>query len=60
LAEIWVEAFNRADCDALAALYAENAVNHQVANEPVIGRDAIGAIFAERFTQADMVCLGGV
>jgi hypothetical protein len=31
-----------------------------VANEPVIGREAIRAMFAERFTQADMVCLGGV
>jgi len=26
----WVEAFNRADADALAAFYSEDAINHQV------------------------------
>lgn len=38
----WLEVFNWAD--AHAALYAENAVNHQVATEPVTGRDAINAL----------------
>ena len=55
--ETWVEAFNRADVEALAAMYAEDAINHQVANEPVIGREAIGAMFAEGFAQAEMVCI---
>jgi limonene-1,2-epoxide hydrolase len=55
--EAWVEAFNRADADTLAGLYAEDAVNHQVANEPVAGREAIRAMFAEEFAQAEMVCL---
>jgi hypothetical protein len=27
----WIGAFDRADADALAALYVANAVNHQVA-----------------------------
>ncbi|HEX2054011.1 MAG TPA: nuclear transport factor 2 family protein, partial [Actinomycetota bacterium] len=27
----WVDAFNRGDPEALAALYTEDAVNHQVA-----------------------------
>ncbi len=43
--------------EALAAMYSEDAINHQVANEPVIGRHAIGAMFAEGFTQAEMVCI---
>ena len=53
----WVEAFNRADVAALAALYHEDAVNHQVANEPVEGRDAIKKMFARDFTSAEMTCL---
>lgn len=57
LVEAWVEAFNRADPDALAAMYEPDAINHQVANEPVAGREAIRAMFAEGFTQADMVCI---
>lgn len=54
---VWVEAFNRADADALAALYADDAVNHQVALEPVIGRAAIHAMFRREFAAADMVCI---
>jgi ketosteroid isomerase-like protein len=37
----WVEAFNRADPDALADLYHGDATNHQVVREPVEGREAI-------------------
>jgi hypothetical protein len=37
----WVEIFNRADVDGLPALYAPDAVNHQVAEAPVEGRAAI-------------------
>ena len=54
--EAWVEAFNGADAEALAAMYAGDAINHQVANEPVIGR-AIRAMVAEGFAQAEMVCI---
>jgi Ketosteroid isomerase homolog len=53
----WVEAFNKADADALAAFYHEDAVNHQVALEPVSGREAIRAMFAREFAQAEMVCI---
>jgi limonene-1,2-epoxide hydrolase len=53
----WIEAFNRADIAALANLYAENAVNHQVANEPVIGRNAIRTMFEKEFANAAMVCI---
>ncbi len=53
----WVEAFNRKDVDTLAALYAEDAVNHQVAEAPVEGREAIRAMFAAGFAAAEMVCI---
>jgi hypothetical protein len=55
--EAWVDAFNRGDADGLAALYAEGAVNHQVAEQPVEGRDAIHAMFTREFAQAEMVCI---
>ena len=55
--ETWVEAFNRADVDGLAALYAEDAVNHQVAEDPVEGRQAIRAMFAAGFRAAQMTCI---
>jgi limonene-1,2-epoxide hydrolase len=57
LVQAWVDTFNRADADALAAFYAEDAINHQVANDPVVGRDAIRAMFAREFAAADMVCM---
>ncbi len=57
LIEKWVEAFNRADAEALAEMYAEDAVNHQVPEEPVEGRTAIRAMFIEEFGRAEMVCL---
>ncbi len=53
----WIEAFNKADVDTLSSLYAEEAVNHQVANEPVIGKEAIYAMFKNEFAQAEMVCI---
>jgi limonene-1,2-epoxide hydrolase len=57
LVESWVEAFNRADADALSGFYAADAVNHQVAEEPVRGRDAIRQMFASGFAAADMTCI---
>lgn len=53
----WIDAFNRADVETLANLYAVDAINHQVANEPVIGKDAIRTMFATEFQHADMVCI---
>jgi limonene-1,2-epoxide hydrolase len=53
----WVEAFNRADVDALAALYEEDAINHQVAESPVHGRAAIREMLANGFKAAEMVCI---
>lgn len=57
VARAWVDAFNRADAEALAALYAEDAVNHQVVFEPIEGRDAIGATFRRELAQAEMTCI---
>ncbi len=57
LVTAWVAAFNRQDVEALAAMYAEDAVNHQVAETPVAGRAAIGAMFAAGFAAAEMVCI---
>lgn len=57
LVTAWVEAFNRRDVAALAAMYADDAVNHQVAEAPVAGREAIRAMFAAGFAAAEMVCI---
>ena len=53
----WVDAFNKADVSALNELYDENAVNHQVANEPVMGKAAIEEMFRREFDNAEMVCI---
>ncbi len=53
----FVEAFNRADADELAGLYSEEAVNHQVAEQPIEGRDNIRRMFTEGFSSADMTCI---
>lgn len=55
--EKWIEAFNQADVETLANFYAEDAINHQVANEPVVGKSAIKEMFAGEFAQAEMVCI---
>ena len=57
LVHAWVEAFNRADVDALADFYADDAMNHQVAEAPVKGRAAIREMFASDFASARMVCI---
>ncbi|KAA3627415.1 MAG: nuclear transport factor 2 family protein [Bacteroidetes bacterium] len=53
----FVRLFNDADAIGLSELYAEDAVNHQVANDPVIGRDSIKEMFENEFANADMVCI---
>jgi len=53
----WVARFNAADVDGLAALYAPDAVNHQVVTEPLVGRDAIRELFAVEFGRATMTCI---
>ena len=52
-----INAFNNSDPETISALYDDNAVNHQVANNPVIGRTAIKQMFENEFSQAEMVCI---
>jgi SnoaL-like domain len=53
----WVDAFNRADVNALVDFYSDRASNHQVAEHPIEVREAIRQMFAESFTRAKMVCI---
>lgn len=55
--EKWIDVFNRGDVNALTELYADDAVNHQVANEPVVGKEAIREMFIREFGGADMTCI---
>ena len=57
LVKAWVEAFNRGDPDEMARFYDDDAVNHQVIRDPVVGRAAIREMFAHDFAQAEMVCI---
>lgn len=57
IVRLWVEAFNRGDVNAMADLYSEDAINHQVAEKAVEGRDAIRHMFATEFARAEMTCL---
>lgn len=51
-----VRCFNAADVDGLAALYAEEAVHHQGATDPLHGREEIVNLFRIEFVRATMVC----
>lgn len=53
----WVTLFNQGNANALSELYHLDAVNHQVAREPVIGKIAIRAMFENEFKQAKMHCV---
>ena len=55
LAQAWVDAFNRADADAIAAFYAEDATYLQVGESPVRGREAIRQVFADVFASAGRI-----
>jgi len=57
LVELWVESFNRGNANEIAGFYADNAINHQVAESPVEGRAAIREMFAKEFASAGMTCL---
>ncbi len=53
----WIDAFNKADLETISDLYADNAVNHQVANDPVVGKPAIKEMFKREFETAEMTCI---
>jgi limonene-1,2-epoxide hydrolase len=52
----WVSAFNRGDADEVAAFYAEDAVNHQVVQESMMGCAAIREMYAREFGRATKIC----
>jgi ketosteroid isomerase-like protein len=53
----FVARFNAGDVDGLAEMYHDDAVNHQVPQESVRGKQAIRSMFVEEFAAADMVCI---
>jgi hypothetical protein len=53
----WIDAFNKADLETISDLYTDNAVNHQVANDPVVGKPAIKEMFKKEFETAEMTCI---
>ena len=53
----WVELFNAGDAESLAELYHAEAINHQVANEPIEGQYGIYQMFKGEFEQAEMTCI---
>ncbi|HGM7312221.1 TPA: nuclear transport factor 2 family protein [Stenotrophomonas maltophilia] len=57
IVETWIERFNAGDDAGLAELYHPDAINHQVTQDPIKGRDAIRATFEREFNNAEMVCI---
>lgn len=54
---LWIDAFNKADVETISNLYADDAINHQIANAPVVGKADITEMFRREFSQADMTCI---
>lgn len=55
--EKWIEVFNKADVETISNLYTDNATNHQVANEAIMGKEAIKQMFKAEFSNAEMICI---
>ncbi len=55
IVETWIERFNAGDAAGLTELYHPDAINHQVTQDPIKGRDAIRATFEREFSTAEMV-----
>lgn len=53
----WVKTFNEGNVDVLTEFYHDDAINHQVANEPIIGKSAIKEMFKMEFGNANMTCI---
>jgi SnoaL-like domain len=54
--EKWVHKFNAGDAEGISALYADDAVNHQIALEPVVGRAAIEEFHRHTFAGGPLTC----
>ena len=57
LIHTWIYYFNNGNAKEIANLYHNDAVNHQVANEPVTGKQAIKEMFITEFDSANMTCI---
>ncbi|MEQ8473597.1 MAG: nuclear transport factor 2 family protein [Marinoscillum sp.] len=55
--ETWISLFNEGSAKQLAELYHDDAINRQVANEPIHGKKAIHEMFAREFNTAKMTCI---
>ncbi len=53
----WIDVFNNADAKALSEFYTDDAINHQVVSDPVVGKVAIYEMFKAEFATAEMVCI---
>ena len=53
----WILIFNKGNATEIAELYHRDAINHQVTNEPVVGKKAIQQMFAAEFAAAEMTCI---
>jgi hypothetical protein len=53
----WIEIFNSSDAELLSELYHNDAVNHQVVNEPIKGKTEIKKMFLNEFSLAEMTCI---
>lgn len=53
----WIRLFNAGDSAGLAELYHADAINHQVAQDPIEGRENIRAMFEREFAIAEMHCI---
>ena len=53
----WINLFNQGNATEIAELYHENAINHQVVNEPIKGKENIRNMFLEDFSKIKMVCI---
>ncbi|MGC5743391.1 nuclear transport factor 2 family protein [Chryseobacterium sp. NFX27] len=57
LLEQWIKLFNAGNAEEIAELYHGDAINHQVANQPIEGKAAIREMFAAEFGNAEMTCI---
>lgn len=53
----WLDAFNSGNAAAVSDLYDDNAINHQVAYAPVVGKAAIAERYADIFSNNHVGCI---
>ena len=53
----WIDVFNEGNAEKLSSFYSDDAINHQVVNDPIKGKAAIRKMFEEEFSRAKMICI---